>query len=270
MPKLKRTYATKEEIDETFLPFYEEKDGKWQLSVEIEGLVPAARLDEMRETNIRERREHEAALKKFDDIDVEEYQTLKGRAKELDEHKLIKKGDVDAAVRARVEDELKPFRQKESEWKQTESKLKSRLARAIIESTAVAAAIPLGLKKGAAQDLIRRATEIFRLNDDGEVQAFEADGTAKHYLGDPYTIEQFVKDISTAEDGKHLFEDNSGGGGDPRKAGGGAIDGKINPWAPETFNRTLQGQILTKDRPLAIKMAAKHGVTISPLPAGAQ
>lgn len=270
MPKLKRTYATQDEIEETFRPLYEEKEGKWVLAVEIEGLVPASKVDEMRETNIRDRRKHEEEMAKFEGVDPEEHKTLKARAKELDEHKLIKKGDVDVVVNARVQEELKPFRQKEADWKATEAKLKGQLARALIESSVVTAAQPLGLRKGAAQDLIRRATEIFKLNDDGEVQAFKADGSPWHYLGDPLTIEQFVKDVSTSDDGKHLFEDNQGGGGDARKGGAGAIDGKVNPWAKETFNRTHQGQIIQKDRALAVKMAAKHGITISPLPAGAQ
>lgn len=269
MPKLKRTYASIDEVEETFRPFYEEKDGKAVLAVEIEGLAPASKIDELRTTNINDRKRFESELEKFKDVDLDEYERLRARAKELDESKLIRKGEVDTVVRARVEEELKPFRQKESDWARRESQLKERLSRALVESAALAAAAPLGLKKGAGQDLIRRAAEVFKLNDDGEVQAFNADGTPRTYLGDPFTIEQFVKELSGADDGKHLFEDNAGGGADARKGIAGAGDNGVNPWDPKTFNRTLQGQMLIKNRPHAIKMAAKFGHIIPPLPAGA-
>lgn len=269
--KLKRTYATIDEVPETFRPFYVERDGKAQLDVEVEGLAPASKIDEMRQTNLDERRAHEAELAKFADVDPEEYRTLKGRAKELDEHKLIKKGDVDTVVTARVEEALKPFRRKESEWELERESLKSKLGKSLIANQVVEAALPLGLKKGAARDLIKRAEEVFKLTDEGDVQAFEADGTTpKHYLGDPYTFERFAQDTLASDDGKHLFEENSGANADARIRGGDAAANNIpNPWAKETFNRSKQGELLKKNRPLAIKMAAKHGVTISPLPPGA-
>lgn len=268
--KLKRTYATIDDVPETFRPFFVEKDGRAQLDVEIEGFAPASKIDEMRQTNLEERRAHEAELAKFSDVDPEEYKTLKARSAELAEHKLIKKGDVDEVVRLRVEEALKPFRTKESEWTNEKASLKTKLGKSLIANQVVEAAIPLGLKKGAVRDLVTRAEAVFKLTDEGDVQAFEEDGTTpKHYLGDPYTFERFAQDTLASEDGKHLFEENSGANADARKLSGDSANGQINWWDPKTFNRSRQGELLVKNRPLAIKLAAKHGITIPPLPPGA-
>lgn len=264
--KIKRTYASPEEIDETFRPLFVEKDGKQVLDIEIEGLVPASKLEEFRQTNINDRQRFEAELAKFKDVDVEKYQDLLSRERDLSDGKLIKRGEIETVVKPRIEEALKPVREELQAEKGKTERLKTQLASAIIENKALEAAVPLGLKKGAARDLIRRATEIFKLNDEGEVVAYEKDGkTPKYHHGDPYTIDQFVKDTATSDDGKHLFEDNAGGGGDPSKGNGTADFNGINPWDPKTLNRTLQGQILTKNRALAVRLAAKHGVKIDPV-----
>jgi hypothetical protein len=268
--KLKRTYANLDEVEEQFRPLYEVKDGKAVLAVEVEGLVPASKVEDFRQTNIRERAEHEAAMAKYKDVDVDKYHDLLGKEKDLEDSKLVKRGELDNVRRQAIEEAVQPWKQKEQEWSRREQKLHDRLERAIIESRAVEAAVQIGLKKGASKDLIARAREIFKVNDDGELQAYEEDGkTPRYHLGDPYTIEQFVKDLSNNDDGKHLFEENVGVSGEAiRNRGGGPRDflGEVNPWNPKSINRSLQGEIITKDRSKAIRMAKQFGVIIPEQP----
>lgn len=267
MPKLKRTYGSMDEVEESFRPFYAEQNGKAVLNVEIEGMAPASKVEEFRSQNVALKQQHEEELKKYEGVDVEEYRTLKSRAELLDEKKLIAKGEVDTVVAQRVESGLKEARREIEAGKGREHLLRDRLESVTIEAEVVKAAQPFGLRKGAATDLIARARRVFKANEQGEVIAYEPDGkTPKTHLGDPYTIEQFIKDTAAADDGKHLFEENSGGGADQFKGGGGDGYNGINPWDPTTLNRSKQSEMIIKNRPLAIKLAAKFGVTIQPLP----
>lgn len=265
--KVKRTYGSPDEIPaETLRPFYVEKDGKYTLDLEIEGLAPASKIEEMRQTNITERQRHEDELKKFEGVDPEEYRVLKGRSELLDEKKLIAKGDVDSVVSKRVDDATRQFKDKEREYQQREARLRDTISAVTIENRVVQAAVPFGLRKGAAVDLIERARKIFKVNDDGQPVAYESDGrTPKTKLGDPYTIEDFVKELSGDDNTKHLFEDNAGGGGDAFKGGGGGGEyNGVNPFDPKSENRSEQNKLIVKNRPLAIKLAAKHGIKIEP------
>ncbi len=56
----------------------------------------------------------------------------------------------------------------------------------------------------------------------------------------------------------YLFGDAGkvGGGTNPPGAG----NSEVNPWKPETFNLTLQGQILREDPAKATRMKAEAGV----------
>lgn len=263
--KLKRTVADIDEVEETFRPHYIERDGKFVLDIEVEGMVPASKLEEFRTTTKQEKERREALEAQYADVNLEEYQALKGRAELLDEHKLIKKGDVDTVVQGRVNEAKRQFDEKEQSYRQREGTLKDLVARTTIEAKVVQVAISQGLKKGAAGDLIRRAREVFRMDDNFDIVAYEPDGKSpKMKLGDPYTFEDFVKDTADAEDGKHLFEGNTGGGGDPGKGSGG-VNGAgtiVDPFAPETFNRAKQTELFLKNRLLAQKLAAKHGIRL--------
>jgi hypothetical protein len=264
---LKRLYATSEEIPETFQPFFVEKDGKHTLDVTIDGLVPVQKVNEMRDTNIRERQEHEDALKKFEGVDVDEYKDLKARSKDLEDGKLLKRGELEAIVKPRVEEALKQPQAELKTERANNAVLRNRLETEMIANGVVQAAIPLGLKKGAGPDLIERARKVFKLNEDMEVVAYESDGkTVKYHLGsEPYTVEQFAKDTANDEFGKHLFAENQGGGGGAGARGGGGgqqrEDG-YNPWNPVAPNRSEQGKIMATDFSRAQRLAKKHGFTL--------
>lgn len=270
MPKLKRSYPTLEEIDETFRPLYKEEGGKFVLDkeIEFEGLVSATKLDEFRTTNTTLKKAHEQELEKYKEVDVDKYKDLLAREKDLEDGKLVKRGELADIRKSAVEEALQPWKQKEQTWETDKRDLTNRLTSSLLDSQVVAAALPMGLKKGATKDLLNRAREIFKLNDEGELQAFERDGQVKYHAGDPYTFDQFVKDTADSDDGKHLFEPNEGGGGQAQRGGSSfkRNANEINPWNPKTENHSLQGQILQQDRPKAIRMAKEFGVAIPETP----
>jgi len=55
----------------------------------------------------------------------------------------------------------------------------------------------------------------------------------------------------------------SNGGGAMGSNGGNKSVGD-NPWSPQTFSMKRQGEILQENRALAVRLAAQHGVTITP------
>lgn len=268
--KLKRITDNLDDIEETYRPLYVEKDGKFVRKdaagdVEFEGLAPAAKLEEFRQTNIDDRKKYENELAKYKDVDVEKYRELLNIEKDIKEHNLVKRGELEEVRRRAAEDAVKPVKEELTKKEQEIAIKRDRLATALIENEVVKLALPFGLKKGAVQDLMRRARMIFKLDEEDRIRAYEADGSPKFHLGDPYTVEQFLKDTSSAEDGKHLFEENSGGGGDPSKGSGGGTAGEVNPWLKETWDMTRQSQMIINDRAKAERLAKRAGVTLPPL-----
>src|SRR4030095_2215362 len=97
--------ATKEEIPAELLPHYKPEGDKFVL--DVEGAEPTARLNEFRDTNIKLRRQLEDMQGRLKDIDPDKDRERQGRARELEEAKLIKKGDVDAVIQQRVQEAVR-------------------------------------------------------------------------------------------------------------------------------------------------------------------
>lgn len=271
--KLTKKVAKIEDVEENFRPLYAERNGGWVRldaigELELEGLTTTDRVKEFRDNNERLQREKEEIEGRYRDVDLEKYTRLVGIEKDLEDHKLVKRGELDQVRQQAAQEAIKPLQQQLQGEKETISKLRTRLEDAVIGDQVVQAAIPLGLQDGAAFDLKMRARQIFKLDEEGNVIAFEPDGKQRKYKGgDPYSIAHFVEDLSQSKEGKHLFKDNTGGGGQPGGGSGGrAGEGPndYNPWDPKTENRFEQGKIIQQDRAKAIRMAAKHGKVVPP------
>ena len=122
--KLKRNVASIDEVEDPYRPLYAEKDGKFTLDAEIEGLVPASKIDEMRTNNINDRKKFEADLEKYKDVDLDKYHDLLGREKDLEEGKLVKRGELDSIRTRAVEEAMKPVTKERQAWEQKERELK--------------------------------------------------------------------------------------------------------------------------------------------------
>jgi hypothetical protein len=276
MPHLKRIYEKKEDIPAEYVSLYEEKDGRWTIeSVEIEGFVPVKKLEEFRNQNVK----LSESLKKFDGVDPERYNQLLERATELDDANLVKKSDVAARVEARTKEVLEQHAKEKQLWQAKLSERDAKLRKVLIESKALEAGVPLGLRKekGAQNALIMLVNNTFTIDENGEPVAYEPDGKTVKLSpnGDQMRGDQAVRDYVkklSSDEAPFLFEGNRGTDVEPGTSGGAATrgreDGGVNPWDPKTLNRTKQGEIYMKDPALAQRMAKKFGVDLR-MPVGA-
>jgi len=260
--KLKRVYTKIDDIPEADRGIYAENgDGKWILDREFEGLVPASKLDKFRTTNTKDRERFEAELKKFEGIDPERYHQLAARAEELDQHKLIKKGDVDTVIAQKVDAQIKPLREEIQKREDRIGALRAKLQKATLETQILQEAGPI-MKKTAGPDIVRRLLDVFRMDETDTIRAYAEDGKTPRYngsTGEPYSIADGIEELRKGT-GAHLFEENAGHGSDiPRGGGGvGSFSGP-NPFEQKTYNRTQIGMLVKNNYALALQLARKAG-----------
>lgn len=79
------------------------------------------------------------------------------------------------------------------------------------------------------------------------------------------SIADFFERWQTEEEAEGFLPPSGNVGTNSKTADGKKITGKkTNPWSKEHWNLTEQGNILKKNRAVAISMAAAHGITIAP------
>jgi hypothetical protein len=275
MNKLKRVYDSNDDIPEAARGLYEEKDGKWHLNVEIEGLTSSKRVEDFRTTNMRLKKKLEAYNDaEFGNGDMTPERVTELVTKEADfvAGNTKNKDEVQKLVDQRTEEMKKTFEREKKTLADKNADLTGKLQKVSVEAKAVEAAVPFGLKKTAHDDLINRVLKEFSVDENGDPVAYEADGRTPKYgaNGEKLTVEEFVKRGATDKENGfvHLFNDSTGTHGDPTKQGlkGRESDNGSNPWDPKTFNRYEQGKILQTDPDKAQRMAEKHGhkLEISP------
>jgi hypothetical protein len=274
MTTIKRVYDRKEDIPAEFTGNYEENgEAKWVLKFDVEGLVPAKRVDEFRTTNVQLRERLEA----YGDKDhggeetPEHVAELRQQVKDIDAGTLVKAGEINKKVEERTKEARDDFQKKEKKLSEKLQAATRRLERSLIEAKALEAGAQFGLRKSAAEDLVDRVLKIFKVKFDettGEpsVLSYEQDGNTIRRGADdqPLRIADYVKKLATdKENGAvHLFEGNRGMDIDPNRRGQrGGDDSGPNPWDKDGghFNRTRQGEIIRDDPEKAIRMAAKFG-----------
>lgn len=116
------------------------------------------------------------------------------------------------------------------------------------------AAVAMKMEPTAVDDAIMYAERVMEVDETGNVVVKDAVGftpgiDAKTWLGDMQAKRP------------HWWGPSAGGGG-RGNAGGTAGDRGVNPWTAESWNMTLQGQILTTDPKKAERLAAAAGTKI--------
>lgn len=279
---LKRSYSSQADVPTNI---FIEKDGAWVWNpdVEVEGMVQASKLEPFRDSNVQLKRHLEkfgvtintdqtGRVTGFGGTDPDKVTELQSRAQELEDGRLTKKSDVEAAVERRVGEERQKWEKEKKGMETKYNDLHAKHRKAVIEQRALELAIPFGLKKdeGAKNALVLAINSSWNLGDDGEPVAFEADGKTVKYdsHGNPKRgVEALKREIeSMAKDSyKFLFEDNQGGGADgSTRSGGGRDDLEVNPFDPKTYNRTKQTELVKSDFAKAQRMARKHGIDLQP------
>lgn len=236
-------------------------DGKWVL--QVDGAVAKATLDAFRENNIALTKENDVLKQTFKGVDATEYQSLKARAAELEEGKLIKKEGLDAAVELRTKAMKEAADKQISELTTSLTNARGEMGKLKIDSALIEHGTKAGLLPTAAIDFVNRARSVFSLDENGQVVALEADGKTKKFgaQGTPMSIAEYVGNVAKDKDFAHLFAP-SGGTGAP--GAGNRTAPAANPFKTATMNLTEQAKI-TRDNPaLAQQLRAEAG---TPVPA---
>ncbi len=256
---MKRSYAKKEDIPQEFLALYEERDGKWVLKVEIEGLVPKEKIDEFRTNNIALQKQLDDLKKQFEGIDPEAAKKAVEEARKKEEAVLIKEGKIEELLTKRTEAMRADYDKKLKDLQTAQQKAEAELAKIVIEKGLAEAAAKGKVLSSAVDDVVMRGRGIFKMQE-GKAVALNADGTAIFGKdGKPLTIEEWVGQLPASA--PHLFEPTSGSGA--RGAGSGGGGARKNPWSKEHFNLTEQGKLVRENLPEAKRLAAEAGKSIT-------
>lgn len=259
--KPKFIYQTAAEIPEALRSFYVEKDGAF--TIDLEGAPDPKKLAEFRENNITLQKRLADEQKKWEGLDLEEVRKLVAIKGDLEEQKLVKKGDVDAAVKARLDPMVKEWETKLATIAAERDKAMQEFTTYRISAAVTSEAAKSGVRPEALPDISARATNAIRV-ENGEIVI--TDGKATRYnaaTGAPMTVAEWLAE--QAKTAPHLFEPNKGGGSPGGQQGKQGGDTSVNPWKKETWNMTLQADVYRKDPALARQMAASAGVNL-PLP----
>jgi hypothetical protein len=256
---LRHSYSSEAEIPSDVRSHYSQGgDGKFYL--QVEGMVPKARVDEFRQTNNELSQQLEAEKKKTEGLNLV-------RAKELldlDSKGQIQKkgegsGDVEKEVEKRTKEMKEDFERRMNavnvehkkaidDITQKSTALSTRLERNLIDDAITAAALKKGALPSAIDDIKARARATFKLDGDNII-AVDAKGN-KIYGKDGMTIlsvDEYVEKLPT--DAPHLFQTNKGTGATGTDRTGSSNipsvrDGK-NPFV--TGNLTDQGRLLAEN-----------------------
>lgn len=237
------SYNSKNEIPEGLEKFYVEKGDKFVL--EVEGMAPASeladlrsRVDEFRSNNIQ----LNERLKAFDGKKVltaeeqEEFARLVEQEESIRDKKLIDSGKIDELLnnrtekmRADYEARIKSLEKSNDELKTSSGAMGKKLSSVVIESEISRLLSDQGIApvKGAMADIYARAGQVWKANEEGVLQAVNANGDVVYGTeGKELTLQEWGQ--SLVKDAPYLFQANTGSGGSGgTKTPGSGGDGQI-------------------------------------------
>lgn len=212
-----------------------------------------SKLDEFRRNNIKLMKERDALRKQLGEIDMDVYNAGKeaiSRLQSDEEKELAAKGQFDkvlerriAALKEQHAKELKKVQDDAAKAIGRAEKLRTDLKRTKIESYVRKAGDDMKVELAsptASQDLMRRAFDLFDIDEDGNVVSMDGDEPRLNKDGAPYTTKDFYAE--TFESASHLFKEGSGSG--PTSSGTrqrnrqpGALD--IDPTNPTSMGKNI-------------------------------
>lgn len=195
-------------------------------------------------------------MKVFEGVDPEAIKSMRAQAeaaKADEEKELIKKGRWDELVQRRIAAAAQEFNSKikasQEEMGKKDDAIKNltgRLSVLMVDGEITKAIDAAGLKPrpGALDDIYRRARDVWRVDEKGNLNAFDSKSNGPMYsaekTGELINMKEYVaKRLAT--EASHLFEGSGGGGasgGAGRGGGGGAV---VIGNDPLEFGRNLKG-----------------------------
>ena len=209
---------TIDSVPEPLRTAYVERDGKFHL--DVEGLVPKAKLDEFRETNIARSRELDALRQRYDGVDPDKFREYETRAAKERDKRLIDAGKMDELIEARV-GAMRTDHKMALDGIASENKtLKQRLESLLVDGALRDAAAKAGVRPGAVDDVLLRGRMVFRVEGDKAI-AYDGDKAMYGKSGDPVSVSEWIEGLS--QKAAHLFEPSNGSGA---RGSGNAATGK--------------------------------------------
>lgn len=232
MAKLKLVIDKLDDVDEAVRPLYEEKDGKFHLSVDgIEDTTPLKTALAAAKREAQERRQKLEAWAKLGKTAEEIEQLLADEGKrEMSEAE--RKGEWDKLKTQMNERHAADLAKKDLTVKDREGKissLRSALERHLIDATATAA---IAAQKGVPELLLPHVRKHVKVEESEDGQDFVVSvvdskgGPRVNGKGEPLSISEFVAEMQQNEVFARAFEGtgSSGSGKRPTNGGGGGAN----------------------------------------------
>lgn len=269
---LKKIYENQSEIPAGLEDHYTEKDGKWHIQVEG-GTKTDDDVARIQKALTSERAAHAETKKKakaLEDleakaggaIDVDRYIAIidaAGDETEIDKiiTKLKAGGATQDQISKAVERERNRLNAEKATIEADRDKYKTAHETSLIDTALTTALIK---HKVDRPGLIQGAKALLRPKIRLEVGA---DGSTTLKAGElDDTVDTFVENWVTTDEGKAFKTAPSNGGGGSGGSGDDPAGGGPNPWDPKTENITRQMEIARKDPARAKALAARFGKTI--------
>jgi hypothetical protein len=234
------------EVPEAFHGEYELKDGKYHLKVEGDypPLVAAnAKIVEFRDTNINlmkelgELRPLKDLKQKFDGLDPEEARKAIDKVKKLGDKGIKDTEDVDARIRAQVDEIVKPLRDKIAESEAATRAERERANEFLLRTTIGDEFIKAGGKPNALDFVVNLAKDNFEINESKVVP--KTGKFSQEKPGEPLSVTEWLSG-AVAKDHDYVFKPSGGGDTAPRIPGGPIDASKLKPGQTLLKNPTPQ------------------------------
>jgi hypothetical protein len=221
--KLKRKVKNLDEVPENLRSLYVQSGDEYVLEVEDdESASLKTKVSEFRDNNIKlnnEINDLKAKLEKYKNIDPSKAEDALARLQEIEDKKLIEEGKIDELLEQRItsmkssyEGQIQSLQEKITNMDGSLGKYRNLysngLTSNVIQEAISEVAVP---RKGAMKDILRRASEVFTLNDEDKLVPM-ADGKVIYGKdgNDPLSPTEWIANLYT--EAPYFFEPNSGGG----------------------------------------------------------
>ena len=201
---LKFAYNSESEVPAEHKSLYSKNDqGKWTL--QVEGAVEPAKLEEALNTTRTLQREKEEIEKKakettdkFKDVDLDKYKQLIDQTEKTG----AKDGNFEGIINS-LQKQIKDIQELRAQDK-------ARADRLTVESTLVEQANKAGVRPEALVDVRNRINQTWKVADDGSLKAYEGDKAILNESATPITPEQWYSKMKT--ESSYLFKVDTGTG----------------------------------------------------------
>lgn len=153
-------------------------------------------------------------------------------------------------IQADFEQKLEEATQKATQFEQQYNNLFNNYAQEKVSSQIRAAAEKAGVIPTAIDDVVLRANQLFKLNEEGKIEARDSEGNLLKAGKKILTPEVFMEQLQ--EKAPHFWPASEGSGMQGNTSGGG-YQGK-NPFAKESLNYTEQVKLTKSDPELAERL----------------